>query len=211
MLPIALAIAASPFPVIPAILLLLTTRPRANGGSFLAGWVIGIAASTAVFVALASLIGPRGPSPAWTSWVRIALGLALLVLAARQWSRRRTNIETPAWLRAIDESTPRTALRLGVLLSAANPKILVLTAAAGLAIASADLSAARAVGTLVVFTVVAAVTVALPLLLYVTLGERMLNPLRAANTWLVSHNAAVMAVVIALIGAYLLVDGVAQL
>ena len=42
-LPMAVAIALSPFAIIPAIVLLLTPRPREAAGAFLAGWVLGVA------------------------------------------------------------------------------------------------------------------------------------------------------------------------
>ena len=41
-LPLALAIALSPFPIIPAILLLFTAQARSNSIAFLAGWFSGI-------------------------------------------------------------------------------------------------------------------------------------------------------------------------
>jgi threonine/homoserine/homoserine lactone efflux protein len=210
-LPFALGIAASPFPIIPAILLLLTPRPRANGSAFLAGWVTGIVLATVVFTALGSSIGPREQTSDWVSWTRVLLGLLLLALSVRQWLSRKDKPDTPSWLQAIDQSTPRSSLRLGVLLSAANPKILLLAAAAGLSIASSDLSTTQMTATIAVFTVVAASTVALPLVLHAVLGERMLVPLGKAKDWLVAHNATVMAVVIALIGLYLLVNGLADL
>ena len=41
-LPLALAIALSPFPIIPAILLLFTAQARSNSIAFLTGWFSGI-------------------------------------------------------------------------------------------------------------------------------------------------------------------------
>jgi threonine/homoserine/homoserine lactone efflux protein len=110
-------------------------------------------------------------------------------------------------MQSIDRLTPSTALRLGLLLSAANPKVLLLTAAAGLSIGSADLTATETVITTAVFTVVASTTVALPVLLYLIAGERILRPLGRVRSWLQDNNAAVMAVVILVIGALLLVKG----
>ena len=48
-LPLALAVALSPLPILPAILLLFTQKPRAAGFSFLAGWVVGVLGSTILF------------------------------------------------------------------------------------------------------------------------------------------------------------------
>jgi threonine/homoserine/homoserine lactone efflux protein len=208
LLPLGLAIAASPFPVVPAILLLFTARPKAAGLGFLAGWVAGIVTATVAFVALATVVERGDEPPTWASWVRIVLGVALLVLGTRQWLRRTSQEEPPAWMRSIDDATPRTAVRLGVLLSAANPKVLLLAAAAGLVIGSAGLTTAGAVTATAVFTVVASSTVALPLLAYVVAGRRVLAPLGRARVWLQDNSAAVMAVVIWVIGALLVVKGV---
>ncbi len=209
--PLALAIAASPFPIIPAILLLFTPRARAVGPAFLAGWVIGIAVATAVFIALAAVIELADEPPTWLSWTRIALGAALLVLAALRWRRRREQQEAAGWMKSIDNSTPASALRLGLLLSAANPKILMLTAAAGLTIGAAELSATGTLAAAVVFTLLAASTVALPVLLYLVVGDPMLRPLSRVRTWLQDNNATVMSVVFLVIGVVLVVNGIAGL
>jgi threonine/homoserine/homoserine lactone efflux protein len=108
---------------------------------------------------------------------------------------------------ALDSATPGSAARLGLLLSAANPKILVLAAAAGLAIGAADLDVPETAACVAVFTAIGSVTVALPVLLYLLLGERILTPLGRARAWLEEHNAAVMAVVITAIGVLLALKG----
>ncbi len=204
---IALGIAASPFPIIPAILLLFTSRPRTTTGGFLLGWVLGIVAATTTFAALVALIEPRDETPAWVSWTHISLGLLLVLLGVWQWATRHEKTSAPAWMQAINDATPARALRLGLLLSAANPKVLLLTAAGGLEIDSAGLSRAGAVVTIALFAAVAASTVSMPLVLYAVMGERMLGPLTRAKDWLGLHHAAVMAVVITVIGVYLAVKG----
>jgi threonine/homoserine/homoserine lactone efflux protein len=210
-LPLAIGIAASPFPIIPVILLLFTARPLAAGSSFLAGWMLGIAAATAVFLGLASIIEAFDEPPSWASWARIALGAVLLAWGVRLWLARHDSDEAPAWMRSIEGSTPAEAARLGLLLSAANPKIVLLAAAAGLVIGAAGLSAAAAAGAAAAFTGVAASTVAVPVLLFALLGRRVLGPLAAMRDWLMANNAAVMAVVIFVLGALLLAKGVSGL
>jgi threonine/homoserine/homoserine lactone efflux protein len=204
---IALGIAASPFPIIPAILLLFTQRPRTTTGGFLLGWVLGIVVATTTFAAIASLVESRDETPAWVAWARISLGLLLILLGVWQWATRREKASAPAWMQAIDGATPRKALRLGLLLSGANPKVLLLTAAGGLEIDSTNLSRTGAAVTIALFAAIAASTVSIPLVLYGVMGERMLGPLSRAKDWLRLHNAAVMAVVITVIGIYLSVKG----
>ncbi|MGW5114246.1 GAP family protein [Streptomyces noursei] len=204
--PPALGISVSPFPIIPVILMLFTRRPRATSGAFLAGWTAGIAMAASAFTTLASVIELREGTPAWVSWTKISLGVLLIVVGARQWFNRHEK-KAPQWMRSLEQSTPAQSLRLGLLLSAANPKILLLTMAGGLSIGSAGLPTIGAVGALVVFTTIAASTVALPLLLHLLFGELIVAPLRRAKNWLDVHNAAVMSVVITTIGIVLIVEG----
>jgi threonine/homoserine/homoserine lactone efflux protein len=206
-LALGIAVAASPFPIIPAILLLFTPRARATSFGFVAGWVIGVLVATSVFIATATIVELADEPPTWASWTRFVIGAALLALGVQRWLSRGRQQEAPAWMQSIDRLTPSTALRLGLLLSAANPKVLLLTAAAGLSIGAADLTATETVITTAVFTVVAASTVALPVLLYLIAGERILRPLGRVRSWLQDNNAAVMAVVILVIGALLVVKG----
>lgn len=205
--PLGLAIAASPFPIIPAILLLFTPRARATGLSFLAGWIAGILVATVAFIALSNVVELSDETPAWASWSRIAIGAVLVVLGLTRWRGRGEKHDTPAWMQSLNDATPASALRLGVLLSLANPKILLLAAAAGIVIGSAELTTADSATSVALFTAIAASTVAIPVLLYVVLGDRMLTPLGKARDWLDANNAAVMAVVITAIGVLLVVKG----
>src|SRR6202034_2100450 len=77
-----------------------------------------------------AVAGPGGASksgsPAtWVSWVKIALGILLLLVAARQFRSRPHGDEQPhmpKWMATIDEATPVAALGLAAALSGANPK-----------------------------------------------------------------------------------------
>jgi threonine/homoserine/homoserine lactone efflux protein len=208
---LALAIAVSPFPVIPAILLLFTTKPRASSLAFLGGWLGGIGVATGVFVLLADVVGSGGRSPAWLSWVRVVLGAVLLVYGVRSWTSRHASDELASWMRSIQDATPAKAVRLALVLSVANPKVVLLAAAAGLDIGAADLAPAGEVATIVAFTVVASVSVAVPVLMFAVIGARVLPPLERAKDWLTRNNAAVMAVVITVIGLALVTKGVSGL
>ncbi|WP_338674507.1 GAP family protein [Streptomyces sp. SCSIO 30461] len=206
----ALGIALSPFPVVPAILLLLTARARENSSAFIAGWTAGVAGAAVLFTLLTSVVEFTGKPPAAVSWGRIGLGGLLILLGAMLWRRRRTRAD-PAWIRALESTTWPKALRLGLLLSAVNPKILVLIAAGGVAIGSAQLTTAGRAGSIALFAVIASAGVILPPLLRLLVGELMMPPLERAKDWLKAHNAAIVAIVIALIGLLLVVKGVGGL
>jgi len=133
----------------------------------------------------------------------------LLLVGVRLWLRRDGKAE-PAWLRSLAGIVPARALRLGLLLSA-NPKTLLLAVAGGLAIGAAELSVAGTVVAIAVFTGLAVVTVALPLLLHVLLGARILSALGRAKDWLTAHNATVTAVALVVVGILLTVQGITGL
>lgn len=209
--PLAIAIAASPFTIIPAILLLFTPRARATSLAFLAAWLVAIAAGTSAFVLLASVIEGFEETPTWLSWTRVVLGVVLVVLGIRQWLARRTPKPTPAWMQRIESATPGKAVRLAVLLAYANPKVLLLMVAAGLSIGAAELATGSTVVAIAVFTGVATISVAVPVLLYAALGERMLGPLTRVRDWLERNNAVVMSIVITVIGVMVLAEGVSGL
>jgi threonine/homoserine/homoserine lactone efflux protein len=60
---------------------------------------------------------------------------------------------------SIQDATPAKGVRLAVLLSVANPKVVLLAAAAGLDIGAAKATAAGVVLTAVLFTMVASISV----------------------------------------------------
>ncbi|NUT32445.1 MAG: GAP family protein [Hamadaea sp.] len=210
LLPLALAVAISPIPVIAVILMLLAPRARGTGFGFLAGWVAGIAVATGVVVVLAHTMGlsaSTGGPPAAVSWVKLVLGLLMLGLAAKQW-RARARPGLPGWMTAIDRFTPVKAAGLGAALSALNPKNLMMCVAAGLTIAQGG---TRQVALLVVFTVLAACSVAVPVVAYAAATARMRGPLDRLKAWLERDNATVMFVLLLVIGVVLIGKGLGGL
>lgn len=210
-IPLAIAIAASPFTIIPAILLLFTPRARATSLTFLAAWLVALGVGVTVFVLLASVIEGFEETPTWVAWTRLVLGAILIVLGIRQWLARKAPKPTPAWMQRLGSATPRKAVRLALVLAYANPKVLLLTLAAGLSIGAAELSGTGMTVAIVIFTVIASLSVATPVLLYAVLGERMLGPLTSMRDWLERNNAVVMSIVITVIGVMVLIEGVSGL
>ncbi|GIU93947.1 MAG: hypothetical protein KatS3mg012_0404 [Gaiellaceae bacterium] len=134
MLPFAVGVAVVPIPVVAVILLLLSGRPRANRPAFAVGWALGLAGAFVVIYAIADGAGAATDEQVsdGVSWLEIALGVALLLLARRTWRTRPspgTTRERPAWMAGIESLQPGRALGLGLLLSAGNPKNLALDGA----------------------------------------------------------------------------------
>jgi threonine/homoserine/homoserine lactone efflux protein len=212
-LPLALGVAISPIPIIAAILMLLSPKARSTSLGFLIGWVLGILVAVVIFTLLASVL-PEADDTASkpvAGTIKIVLGALLLVLAIKQWRSRPTGDAEPVlphWMEAIDTMTAGRALVLGFLLSGLNPKNLLMGAAAGIAIGSADLTTDTYVITIAVYTVVAASTVAVPVIAYLLATARMAAPLASLRTWLVHNNSTVMAVLLLVIGVVVIGKGI---
>jgi len=210
-LPLALGVAISPIPIIAAILMLFSPRAGGTGGGFLVGWILGIIVVTGLFTALSGSLTTGGDTEAGVSWTKIILGVLLLLVGLRQWRGRSGDKATPKWMAAIDEFTPVKAFGLGFLLSAVNPKNLLMGIAAGVAIGSAGLSTGGEAVAIAVFTVIAASTVAVPVIAYLSAKQKMRGPLDAMKAWLQDNNATVMAVLLLVIGVVLIGKGIGRL
>ena len=139
LIPLALVVALSPLSIIPAVVMVLhTDHPRPTGLAFMAGWLVGLAALTVIFVQVPHLVDGLGQeSPRWAPWVRIAIGVLLIVLAVGRWVTRNRATRPPALLNRLSRITPVGAAVAGFALSVANPKVVVMNAAAGLIIGTA--------------------------------------------------------------------------
>src|SRR6185369_14778364 len=118
------------------------------------------------------LAGGLDKAPPWASWLRITLGAVLIVVGIWRWFTRHRSAHSPAWLRNISTITPARAGVAGAVLAVINPKVLFVCLAAGLEIGTAGLGTAGAWAALVVFVLVAASTVAVPVLGYTVAGDR---------------------------------------
>lgn len=216
LLPLAVGVAVSPVPIIAVILMLLAPRAGGTGQGFLLGWVAGIVAAVVVFLLFAGVadLGSSAEPSALASWLRLLLGLVILGLAVRQWRGRPApgeQVPLPKWMAAIDSFTPGKAAGLGFVLSAVNPKNLAMGIAAGVAIAAGDLPAGQDVVAVLVFTLIAAATVAVPVIAYAVAADRMRGPLDRLKVWLEANHIAVLGVLLLVIGVVLVGNGLGGL
>lgn len=212
MLPYAIGIAISPVPVITVILVLFSSRARANGSSFLLGWAIGIAIPAAVILMLALSNQGEAPPPTYlASILRVAAGLVLLIFAIRQWSQRHKPSSAPLLMKVVDSITPWKAWLVGFLFAdVTNPKNIALTIGGCVEI-SASKSFSETAFMLFLFVMIASAGVALPVILYLLGGESSRNTMEGWKQWLVLHKKGVMAVLFIVFGLGLVTKGTAGL
>lgn len=212
LLPSALAVALSPIPIVAVILMLGTPQARRNGPAFGLGWVIGLVlVSVIVLVVASGASDPNSSASDGVNWGTLLLGVLFLALARRQWQKRPKDGEPetmPKWMAAVDHFTPVRSLALGFGLSALNPKNLALTLAASASIAQAGLSTADTVIAVVVFVVIASVTVVGSVLFFLIAPAAAERPLATMEHFMARHNAVIMMVILLVLGAKLIGDGI---
>lgn len=212
----AVGVAISPIPIVAVILMLFSRRATVNGLLFLLGWVVALAVVSGVAYALTDAGDAATSSTAsdTVSWVKIALGVVLLVLAARRWRSRPgpdAEPEMPKWMAGVDTLAPGRALVLGLALAGVNPKNLALTLAAAAGLAQLGPTTAEAVTALVVFVVLASVTIAGPVVYRLVGGEHARSALDGLKGWLLANNTVVMAVLLVIFGVDLIAKGLPPL
>ena len=208
-----MAVGLSPIPIIAVTLMLTSRRPRENGLAFLVGWMAGIGIVGAVVLLVIKPLRATtsdGEPATWVSVVQLVLGLLILFLALRQW-RDRAETSEPAWMGTVEHFSPARALGLGVVLAALNPKNLLLSVAAAETIAGAGISGTDEAIAYAVFAVIATIGVAVPVAIFLVMGDRAGPLLDGLRTWMARNNAVIMAVILVLIGAKLVGDAISGL
>jgi hypothetical protein len=209
LIPLALVVSISPLSVIPAVLVLQTPRPRPTGLAFLGGWLLGLIALTAVFIEFSdALSGLQNKPPVWASWTRVVLGLALIGFGIYRWLHRAGQSESPKWMRSFETLKPARAAVFGLVLTVVRVEVLTMCALAGLNIGGGHLGRAGELIAGAVYIAIAASTVAIPVLAYVAAGSRLDQPMARLKEWMDRNNAAMLAVVLVLIGGLVLYHGV---
>ncbi len=210
LLPAAVAVALSPIPIVAIVLVLGAPHARTAGPAFAAGWIAGLAVvSVLVVLVIGGGADPDGDDPG-LNWLQLALGVLFLGMAAQQWTKRPKpgeEPETPDWMATIDSATAPRAAVLGAALSGANPKNLALTLTASASIVEAGLDDADTAIAVAVFVAIGSLTVAGAVLFYLVDADRAARPLGAIKQFMSDHNAVIMMVVLLLLGAKLIGDG----
>jgi threonine/homoserine/homoserine lactone efflux protein len=211
-LPTAVAVALSPIPIVAVVLVLDSARARVNGPAFALGWVLGLVVVSVVVVNLASGASDANSDTATgVNWVMAGIGVAFLVMAARQWRKRPREGEAvvmPAWMTGIDSVSPAKAFVFGAALSGANPKNLALTMAASASIAQAGMDAAQETVAIAAFVIIGSLTVAGAVAVFLIAPRWSEAPLQSIRRFMADNNTTIMMVILVILGAKILGDAV---
>lgn len=214
LLPFALVVTISPINFVAAILLLFSKRPVANATMYLLGFVLGVAAMLTGITALADVIGlsPGSERSRGTSVLFLVLGLFLIVVGIRKFSRQpgsESKSDQPRWTKGIGDFGAGQSLLVGASVGALNPKNIAVAFASAVVVATAQLPGAQQVLVIAIYTLIASIGVAMPIVVALALGDRSENVLSDWRQWLERNNGTVMAVIYLFFGVILLGKGIA--
>jgi Sap, sulfolipid-1-addressing protein len=196
---IALGIALQPFRLSAFILILSSKGGTRKGLGFILGWL----ASLVLVIAVVVLITGGRPVrlrtvPSTVALiVKLALGIALILVAAVQWRQKNRGRRTPGWVARLDTLSPWAAAVIAAIM---QPWTLV--AAAAVTAAQARLASVGGYLALASFCLLATSSF-IVLELYALLASAAGTQLAALRTWLDTHGKAVIIIVCLVLGVWL--------
>ena len=214
-LPIALAVAISSVPIMATVVILLSPKGAKTALPFLIGWVLGMATIVTIFTlgahAIPSPRSDRRPETA-IAIAEILVGIALVVISIIEWRRslRHPSDAMPKWLGSVDKLGPWSVFGIAFALNV-RPKGLLLAIAAGLAIRAPELSVGESAIVIAIYTVIGASTVAVPVIFTLADPKGMQPRLLAMKEWIARNQATVTALIVMLIGVFIIGTGIAGL
>jgi Sap, sulfolipid-1-addressing protein len=136
------------------------------------------------------------------------------LLAVKQWRARPAEgmeVEMPKWMAAVDSFTPIKSAGFAAFFGGVNPKNLLLILAAASTIAQTGISGGEQAIVYGVFCLIGTLGVAIPVIVYFALGDRAPALLRRMQMWMAHNNAAIMSVLLLVIGVKIFGDGLSAL
>jgi threonine/homoserine/homoserine lactone efflux protein len=135
-------------------------------------------------------------------------------VAHTQWTKRPKEGETPElpkWMAGLEDFDPPKSFAIGAALAAINPKNLALTLTGAATIAQGGLNAGGDAVAILVFVVIASVTIVTPVVVYMVMGDRAAELLTTLRTWMAANNATIMTIVCVILAAKLIGAGLGGL
>lgn len=110
----------------------------------------------------------------------------------------------PKWMAKMQDASPVFAFGMGAFLSGLNPKNLIFDIAAAATIAAANLSTTQQIVSVLVFMILASLTVGIPVIWFLLAGESAKAKLETLRGWLVQYNWIIMGVLFLVLGVKLI-------
>lgn len=198
----AVGAAISPIPVVGLFMMFFSKHPLANSVAYTLGWFLGLA----VLAVLGLTVGnATSDAEAGTNgWVPLIVGVLFVGLSVQSFRNRPRPghpAKAPKWLSAIGTMSAFAAFGLGFVLLAVNAKNISLGAIAMETVANSTLSQADQFTVAVSWALVGSLTAIVPTLVVAIRGDAVRPALERGRDWLLAHNAVIMCVLFAVLGA----------
>lgn len=211
---LALVIALSPVPVTGQLLLVLNNRTQRTSAAFVTGWATAVLLLCGLAATGAALLLPR-LTIEWgeMALVSVIVGAGLVIAGVFLWRRPASgpDSEPSRITRLFTNLGPTRALLIGVGYGALRPKNLITAIAAGLIIGAGYPDLGGATILVIYFAVVASVTLAAPVVVYVLGGQKTRAGMHRLQQTLSRHGSRITGVALAAIGLIVAVFGLVQL
>ncbi len=211
LLPLAIVCALSPWAIVAVILMLASDRPS-NAVWWLVGWTLstfGIGVLIVLFFGGYDFSKSTTPTKA-ACIVQVALGVLLLMAAARFWARRPARTgqlpKEPGWMTRIGKMSPVWAFLIGAFWI--NTTLVV---AAGIDTLRAELSNRQSIVVFAAFTLVTLCVQGALILYAYLLPKRAAVGLTRIREWITRNQQAALAVVALVLAVWLGSQGISGL
>lgn len=211
-LPIALGIAASPWPIIALMILLMTPKSLSNSYAFLLGWFIGLIGVGVAVLHIPGLSDDSGGPSRLMGWIRLSLGaifliFSLLLLKDKVYNKNRPDI--PKWIEKVDSYGFFQALVIGFILSGLNFKNASMVATGAATIGSSGIAYEKQLIILLLFCLISSLGVLLPHAIFVLFRKNAEVIYGKIKFWLLKNRVLILLLVLVIFGGISLYKGIA--
>ena len=211
-LPIALGIAASPWPIIALMILLMTPKSVSNSYAFLLGWFIGLIGVGVVVLHIPGLSSDSGEPSQLMGWIRLSLGaifliFSLLLIKDMVYNKNRPDI--PKWIEKVDSYGFFQALVIGFILSGLNFKNASMVATGAASIGSSGISYRQELIVLLLFCLISSLGVLIPHTIFLLFRKNAEVIYGKIKFWLLKNRVLILLVVLLIFGSISLYRGIA--
>lgn len=215
LIPLMLGAALVPAWIILVLLMLSNPGGLPRAAAFVAGTLLVRVIQGVVFGYVfnqgAEQYGAEG-STVLVSTLLAILGLLMLILAYKKWKKEDDpEAPSPKWMSALTSMSAVKAFGFGALLMALGIKHWVFTLSALATITEAQLGVAQASITFVIYLIVTASLLLIPISFYALAPQRAGAALGQARDWLERNNRPITVIVSLVFGVYFLYQGIAGL
>lgn len=206
LIPLATGLIISPLPIVAVVAIVLGVRGKAAAIAYTTAYA-GVAFTVTVITAFtthAAVNATGAKHSTVNAVVSVAVGLLFLAFAALSWRGRPpagVPAKPPAWLAKAETLSLGGAALLGVGMSLTQTKNVLSEVKAGTIIAAVNHNAAFMIAMSLLFAFVGALALIVPTLMAASGSPRARQQLQALKAQMIEHNALMMAVLFAILGA----------